>query len=60
MSIVTVPVRSGTEPVLDSPFAVYRTVMSGNIVILKGVVTNDECRRARRGFRMGAADVTDA
>ena len=43
MSIVTVPVRS----VLDDPFAVYRTVMSGTIVILKGAVSPAECRGAR-------------
>jgi hypothetical protein len=47
MSIVTVPVRRVEGRVLDDPFAVYRTVMSGNIVILKGVVSSDECRRAR-------------
>ena len=47
MSIVTVPVRGAGGRALDDPFAVYRTVMSGNIAILKGVVSSEECRQAR-------------
>ena len=47
MSIVTTGVRSGEGGVLDDPFAIYRTVMCGDVVILKGAVSPGECRRAR-------------
>lgn len=47
MTMEAVPTRGGAGRALDDAFNVYRTVMSGVIVILKGAVAPDECRRAR-------------
>lgn len=47
MSLLELPTRSTGDQVLDDPFAVYRAVMTGNIVILKKAVAPQECRKAR-------------
>jgi len=55
MTITTVPRQAGGR-VVEEPFAIYRTVMSGNVVILKNVISPDECRRARDAvFAWGAS-----
>lgn len=45
LPIIPVPVGAGDT--LQNPFEIYRMVMTGNIVILKGAVAPDQCRRAR-------------
>lgn len=59
MQCISVETRPDGQRSLDDPFGIYRTVMSGDIVILKNAVPAADCLRAREAvFSWGRSEPT--